>query len=156
MEVRAMKCRSALMTIATTLLAALGVLPTPQALLAQPAGESRPLFLAIPDAFPDIDARAVVVRESAREIVLLRVTDTSAETLDLALAVLQRVRGQPVEPGRGVMVPITGYAVTRPMGEVRRRKLDGVLRSLAAQPPARVGNLGPGRSMQYREDAGRR
>jgi len=135
-----------LTSLAATLLTVAALAPIPMA--AQSAGP-RPLFLAIPEVFPDLDARAVVVRETAREIVLLRATDATAETLGVALALLRRVRERPVQPGRSVMVPITGFVVTNPPGVAARERLDDALERLKAQPPARVGTLGQGRSIRY-------
>jgi len=120
--------------------------------LAAQGAEARPLFIAIPDQFPEVEARAVVVRERGREIVLLKATDATAETLDVALALLRRVRERRVEPGRSVMVPIAGFAVRRPMSAETRRRLDHALGRLAAQPVARIGTLGAGRAIRYRDD----
>jgi hypothetical protein len=136
-----------LTSLAATLLTVAAV-AAPIPLAAQSAGP-RPLFLAIPEVFPDVDARAVVVREPAREIVLLRATDATAETLGVALALLRRVRERPVQPGRAVMLPITGFVVTNPPGVAVRERLDDALERLKAQPLARVGTLGPGRSIRY-------
>jgi hypothetical protein len=136
-----------LTSLAATLLTVAAV-AAPIPLAAQSAGP-RPLFLAIPEVFPDVDARAVVVRETAREIVLLRATDATAETLGVALALLRRVRERPVQPGRSVMLPITGFVVTNPPDVAARERLDDALERLKAQPLAAVGTLGPGRSIRY-------
>jgi hypothetical protein len=136
-----------LTSLAATLLTA-AALAAPIPLAAQSAGP-RPLFLAIPEVFPDIDARAVVVRETAREVVLLRATDATAETLGVALALLRRVRERPVQPGRSVMLPITGFVVTRPQGMAARTRLDEAIERLKAQPLGRVGTLGQGRSIRF-------
>jgi hypothetical protein len=143
-----MHARSPFITLLAATLLTVAALAAPIPLAGQGTGP-RPLFVAIPEVFPDVDARAVVVRETAREIVLLRAADATAETLDVALALLRRVRERPVGPGRAVMLPITGFVVTNPPGAAVRERLDEALARLKAQPLARIGTLGPGRSIRY-------
>ena len=121
---------------------------SPAALTAQ--AESRaPLFLAIPETFPDVDARVVIVREPGRDIVLLKPGDTTPEALSVALDLLRRLdRPRPVQ-GRAQMIPITGFVVRDGLPEARRGPLQEALAELRERPVARIGTLGPGRWMPY-------
>ena len=123
---------------------------TPAYLAGQSSGQ-RPIFLALPQAFPEIDARVVLMREPGRDIVVLDAADASPETLHVALLLLRRVsreRQAPTELGQ--MIPITGFV---PRGEIdteRRERLVMALTQLRERPLANVGNLGLGRWMRYR------
>jgi hypothetical protein len=127
-------------------------LAVPSPLGAQ-APEGTSLFLAIPETFPQVDARAALIREPGREIIVLRESDATAETLGTALQLLRRLRADPLRPGQGQMVAVTGYVVTNPLGGAERERLDAALARLRVQPLAQVGNLGPGRSIPFAEQA---
>lgn len=136
--------------IAAPALAVLLVLST----LASPAGVAGqadpPLFLAIPETFPDVDGRVVLLRESGRDVVLLRQDDATPETLSIALGLLGRLDERaPRRAGLGQMVPITGYKLTRPLDPDRLAELDAALSQLKSRPVAPMGNLGFGRSMPF-------
>ena len=53
-----------------------------------------PVFLAIPETFPEVEARAVLMREPDRDIVILPRDGVDPETLHVALSVLERMRPQ--------------------------------------------------------------
>lgn len=109
-----------------------------------------PTFLAIPQSFPDIEARAVLLREPGRDIVILDRDDAEPETLHVALSVLDRMRREhPLPADRGQVVPITGFAFLRQLDSQERLALQAVLTELRERPLASVGNLGTGRWMQY-------
>lgn len=110
----------------------------------------RRVVLAIPEAFPAIDARAIVVREGRTDVILLNGEDTSLETLDVALRVLRRLATQVPQRGRGVVVPITGFVPGGELRPERRIQLAGAIAKLQLRPVARVGSLGSGRWMSYR------
>ena len=116
------------------------------------AGQAGPegTFVAVPDAFPPVEARAVVVREGRREVILLRDDEATIDALSIALLVLKRARERDPSPGHGQMIPITGFAMTQVAQGEELRRLEGVLRRLAAAPIRRVGNLGPGRWVRLR------
>lgn len=121
----------------------------PSSLAAQGV-DSRPVFLALPQHFPDFEARAVLLREPGRDIVILSESDASVETLRAALLVLRRLtRDQPPAVDRGQLVPITGYAGRAVIDEETRNRLEAVLADLRARPLADVGNLGLGRWLRY-------
>lgn len=110
-----------------------------------------PVFLAIPETFPEIDARALVMREPGRDVVILDEEDADpAESLRVALMVLRRMRRDHPIDGRGQLIPITGYAVRRAMEPARRSRLEEALSELRRRPLANVGNLGPGRWIRLR------
>lgn len=110
-----------------------------------------PLFLAIPESFPDVDGRVVLLREPGRDIVLLRNSDATVETLTVGLHLLIRLNERvPRRPGQGQMVPITGYVQTQPLNGADYALLDDALTQLKARPVASIGNLGRGRSMPFR------
>jgi len=121
---------------------------SPSSLLAQADG-GPPLFLAMPDVYPDVDGRVTLLREPGREIVVLSDTATP-EDLGVAVRMLarfRRERGQP-EQGRGHMIPIVGH-VTQPLSPERRSTLEAALEELRSRPFANVGNLGRGRWMRW-------
>ena len=102
------------------------------------------VFLAVPQAFPDIDARAIVVRERGKEVVLLRHDDATPEVLDAALAVLRRVRDDRLPSGQGQMIPITGFVRGSSLPPERRTPLEDALDALARRPVTSVGRYGLG------------
>lgn len=141
---------------ALTLLVALTA-TLPAAPLAAQDAEHTPTFLAIPQTFPDVEARAVLMLEPGRDIVLLHEDDAEPETLQIALDVLARMRRDHPRPAeRGQLVPITGFVYRSPLAAERRAALQSTLDELQRRPLANVGNLGLGRWMPYRErSAGR-
>lgn len=108
-------------------------------------------FIAIAETFPDLDARAVLVRERGRDIVVLNREEATIDALAMSLVALERVREQhpSVEPGRGQLIPITGYAVTRPPTGDHLRRLQGVLDRLETAPTTSIGSFGPGRWIRF-------
>jgi len=111
---------------------------------------SAPIFIALPETFPDVDARAVLMREPGRDIVILRASDAGPETLHVALSLLGRLRSeQPRLGDRGQLIPITGFAPRRELAADQRARLESVLSDLRTRPLANVGNLGSGRWMPY-------
>ena len=120
------------------------LLATPVAAAAQNA-HAAPVFVAVPETFPDLDARALIVREGGRDIVVLDPAQVTVEALAMSLFVLGSVRERYPEPTEGELIPVTGFAMTRaPSGEHLRR-IVGTLKRLESAPTASVGNLGPGR-----------
>jgi hypothetical protein len=114
-----------------------------------------PTFLVMPESFPDVDGRAVLLREPGRDIVLLREADATPETLSVALALLRRLNGStPRAEGQGQMVPLTGYVLREALPEARRAELDAALRRLREQVWRPIGNLGVGRSIPFRDGDG--
>jgi len=131
---------------------ALAGLASPASLTGQ-APDQAPVFLALPETFPDVDARAVLLRERGREIVVLDPDDAEqVESLRVALLVLRRIRGvRPAPEGRGQMIPITGYVLREELSTELREELESALSDLRRHPVANVGNLGPGRWMPFRQ-----
>jgi hypothetical protein len=137
------------MTVPWVLLA-VAMLAAPAATMAQDHAPV-PLFLAIPETFPDVDGRAVLLREPGRDIVLLRAADATVETLTVALHLLIRLNERvPRREGQGQMVPITGYVQTRPLVGAEHALLAEALTELKARQVVPIGNLGLGRSMPFR------
>jgi hypothetical protein len=125
--------------------------PVPHRATAQGNSE-RPVFLAMPETFPDIDARVVLMREPGRDIVILHEDDLDPNALRVALMLLKRLdRENPPTAGRTQIVPVTGFAGGPELEPERRATLEGVLADLQTQPFANVGNLGWGRWMRFRE-----
>lgn len=126
------------------MLAVAVLLAAPLAVRAQHSGAA-PVFVAVPETFPDLDARALIVREGGRDIVVLDPAEVTTEALAMSLFVLGSVRKRYPEPTEGELIPITGFAMTRaPSGEHLRR-IVGTLKRLERAPTTAVGNLGPGR-----------
>jgi hypothetical protein len=120
------------------------LLVTPIAAAAQDANAS-PVFVAVPDVFPDLEARALIVREPGRDIVVLDPEEATTEALAMALFLLGNLRERNPDPSGGELIPITGFAMTRPPSGGHLRRIAGTLKRLEVAPTAPVGNLGPGR-----------
>ena len=130
-------------------LVTLGAAVSPVHVTAQ-GGGAMPIFLALPDAYPDVDGRVLLLREPGREIVVVAESATP-EDLTMALRMLGRFRRERAQPqaGRGHMIPIVGYAPDPVLDPTERARLDATLADLRARPYANVGNLGRGRWMRY-------
>ncbi len=124
----------------------LGLCPFPA--LAQD-GPSVRVFVAIPESFPDVDARAVIIRERGLDVILLRETEATAEAVAMSLVALRRVRERHPASELGQMIPIVGFARTRPLPDEHRAELESLLDQLARRPMTDVGNLGLGRWVRY-------
>jgi hypothetical protein len=125
---------------------------TPAPLAAQTT--QKPIFLALPERFPDVGARVILLREPGREIVVLDTAAAGANELATGLRLLARLRRDRPEPpaNRGQMIPIVGFAPDPDLTPRERTRLEAVLDELRARPIASVGTLGEGRWMAY--DAG--
>lgn len=115
------------------------------------AQAASPTFIAIPDAFPEIDARAIIVMEPGVNLVLLREDEARVDALRMALLVLRDAReeGRTPDEGQGFMIPITGFVVTREVQGRVRQRLEEVLRRLASAETVDLGSLGTGRRVPY-------
>ncbi|MGD2047830.1 MAG: hypothetical protein PVJ80_14575 [Gemmatimonadota bacterium] len=132
-------------------LLALGAVLAPTGASGQQGG--KPLFLALPQHFPDVSARVVIVREAGRDLVILRESDAAPETLYAALSVLGRMqREHPLGRERAQLVPITGFVYRGPLDPDLRADLAKVLADLRERPLANVGNLGLGHWARYAGD----
>jgi hypothetical protein len=126
----------------------LAALASPASLAAQ-SSDGVPLFLAMPETYPDVDGRVVLLRERGRDIVLIRESDATAETLSIALVLLRRLNeSTPRRDRQAQMVPVTGYHLTTPIGPGRRARLEEALTRLEERPLSHLGNLGFGRVLQ--------
>lgn len=128
----------------------LGQVASPSAVAAQ-GNATPPLFLAMPDVYPDVEGRVMLLREPGREIVVLS-SDATPEELGVAIRLLARFRreGRHPQEGRGDMIPIVGL-VTPPLSGEGRTSLESAIEELRNRPVSNVGNLGPGRWMRYQE-----
>jgi hypothetical protein len=145
-SMRAYTLHAVVLTFALALLASAAL---PRSVTAQVSGAA-PVFLAMPDVYPDIDGRIVLLREPGREVIVLSQAATP-EDLTMAVRMLarfRRQRGQP-EARRGEMIPIVGYAPAPVLSGMERARLQSVLTELKARPPASVGSLGSGRWMRW-------
>jgi len=116
------------------------------------ASPNNPIFLSIPQQFPDLDARAVLMREPGRDVVILKESDATPETLRVALAVLTRMRrDHPLPPDLAQLVPITGFVFEGSLDPDERVQLEAALAELEERPLSNLGNLGMGRWLPYRE-----
>lgn len=107
------------------------------------------VLVAVPETFPAIDARAIVLRDGDRDVILLREGDATAEALAMSLSVLARARARSVAPGLGEMIPIIGFALDTPLAPDARARLERTLDGLARQPLTSIGSFGAGRWIRY-------
>jgi hypothetical protein len=120
---------------------------TPTEASAQGAA-TRPIFLALPNEFPNLDARVVLVREGGREIVVLDPAAATADELIMGLRLLNRVRRERPNPTTGEVIPLLGFYPPE-LSAQERERLEAVIAELRGRPLANVGNLGRGRWMPY-------
>ncbi len=139
-----------IVAIAVLAVAAL-VVAFPLSVLGQGASRQS-VFVAIPEVFPDVDARAVIIRERGQDVVLLREDEATPEALAMSLVVLSRVREQHPRPENGQMIPIVGFVLTSPLSEAYRARLVAMLARLERRPASTLGNLGRGRWVRYRSN----
>jgi len=109
------------------------------------AAQGTPVFVAIPETFPNVDARVLLVREPGREIVVLNPASAGVDELTTGLSLLARLRRERGPATRGQMIPIVGYAGTLNVSHERRARLEAALTDLRRRPLANVGSLGRGR-----------
>jgi hypothetical protein len=109
------------------------------------AGPPERTVIAVPDAFPAIEARALIVRTPKEDVIVLRKESATPDALLMALGLLRRLRVEDSRPGSHQVIPITGFVVTREAAAERRQDAQAVLRRLRAAPSARLGDLGQGR-----------
>jgi hypothetical protein len=107
-----------------------------------------PLFVAIPEAFPNIEAKFLLVREPGREIVVLNPASVGVEELGTGLSLLARFRRERGRPTRGQMIPVVGFAGNLNLTDERRARLEEAIAALQLRPFSNVGNLGRGRWMR--------
>jgi len=146
--------RSILPALATAVIGTALALVSPPPLLSQGLGRV-PIFLAIPETFPEVEGRVVLLREPGRDIVLLRAEDATPETLSVALTLLGRLEGStPRREGQVQMVPVTGYVHRVPLDPDRWKMLSEALARLEQRPLADLGGVGRGRAIQFRQGNG--
>jgi len=138
--------RAAAVTFAAALTLVVGLLPTTVSAQGRP---SVPIFVAIPQIFPEIDARLILLREPGRDIVVLDPRDASPEALSAGLDLLSRLERPRPRPGRGQMIPVTGFVRAGELPPDRRADLNATLRELREKPIAQIGTLGAGRWMPF-------
>jgi hypothetical protein len=119
--------------------------------LAAQTDDARPTYIAMPNAFPELDARALILREPTRDVIVLRPDGADQDALRAALDLLARVRSRAPAPpaGRAHLIPLTGFAFTEEPAPDDRAWLRSTLTTLASRPEVKVGNLGPGRWIRY-------
>jgi hypothetical protein len=116
---------------------------------------SLPLVLAIPESFPDVEGRVVLLREPGRDVVLLRASDATPETLSVALTLRRRLNAStPRRERQGQMLPVTGYARRAPLAAEEHERLSAALSRLEAREATSLGRLGRGRAMTFRDREG--
>ncbi len=103
------------------------------------------VYLAIPDDFPPIDARAMVVREPGVDLIVLRDGEVDAGTLSMALHVLRDARRRMPAPTLGTLIPIMGFSVSVEVSARIRARLEEALGRLTRAETVDLGSLGRGR-----------
>lgn len=111
----------------------------------------RPTVVAIPDAFPDVEARSVLVRTAERDVVLLRDGHDTPDALLMATALLRKLssEGGAPKPGTAQMIPITGFVVLRDPAPGHRRRVEDAIRRVRVAPVSDLGSVGLARWIEY-------
>lgn len=116
----------------------------------------RPVIVAVPEDFPEgmvpggpqENIVAVTLREPGQtDIVVLNREYATPAGLAAAIAGLKRGRARLPDPEKGVMV--VTRAATQPRTSKARDVMVAALETVLAQPPSRIGNLGPGRWFEF-------
>lgn len=131
--------------LAPQLAVALAVAPLLSAPLPLTAQDGPRVSVAIPDDFPAIDASAIVVRDGPRDVILLKESEASPETLFVALGVLRRARADRPLPAAGEMLPVLAYALDTVLSARDRDRFESTLRRLANARRGDLGSWGAGR-----------
>lgn len=105
-------------------------------------------YVAIPDAFPEIDARAMLIREPGFDLVVLRDGEATPDALAMALLALRDARERRPVPKTGEMMPIAGFVVEESPTGRTRRVLERTLARLERADPTDLGSLGQGRRVR--------
>ncbi len=113
------------------------------------ANNSR-VALAVVDSMPVATARALIVRRSGEPpLIVLDRKHANVATLDLALALLNKLQLTPTIPGQQQVVPIQGGVALVPATPQRTAFLQAQLRAVAARPVGALGTLGRGQHTQF-------
>ncbi|MBT8488946.1 MAG: hypothetical protein HKN72_06345 [Gemmatimonadetes bacterium] len=113
-----------------------------------PGRNRTPVYVAIPDVFPPLEARAIVVREPGIDLVVLRDGEADLDALTMSLHVLRDARARLPAPESGVLIPITGFVVTRAVSNGVSMRLTETLRRLTTAESVHLGSLGRGRRVR--------
>jgi len=106
--------------------------------------------LAVVDSMPVATARAMVIRRSGEApLVVLARKHADPATLDLALAMLNKLQRTPLTPGQQQVVPIQGGVSRVPATRQRTAFLQAQLRAINARPTGTLGTLGRGQHIQF-------
>ncbi len=106
--------------------------------------------LAVVDSMPVATARALIVRRSGEPpLIVLDRKFADVATLDLALALLNKLQRTPTVPGQQQVVPIQGGVSRVPATQQRTAFLQAQLRAVAARPTGSLGTLGRGQHTQF-------
>ena len=136
--------------LALIALACIALLPL--AIARAQAARDTPVRIALVDSLSLTQARAEVVRTGSSrqpDVVLLRASDATMQDLGGALAMLRRMRRDPVAPGRNVRATLTGSAFNGELPESRRLALERALAAVRAAPMADIAPLGRGRWLDF-------
>ncbi len=140
MQIRILR---AALVLAALILSVAG--PAPKHVVGQ---EPVPVFVALPEKFPDVDARVIILREPGREVIVLNPASPGVPELSAGLSLLRRIRRERGQPTRGQMIPIVGFAPAPTLTPEMRARLANALDELRTRPLANVGDLGRGRWMR--------
>ncbi len=114
--------------------------------------ESR-VALAVVDSMPVATARAMIVRRNGEPpLIVLSRKHADPGTLDLALAMLNKLQRTPLLPGQQQVVPIQGGVSRVPASRQRTAFLQAQLRAISARPTGTLGTLGRGQHIQFNNE----
>lgn len=133
--------RSGVYRLAVALAASSLLLVTP----ADAVGQQGPrTVVGAPDAYPEIDADVLIVRQPGQDAILFRPGTASIDALRAALVSLRRARRERPRADRGELIPVVGFGFDEAPRPSDGRWLNRVLAALADAPTAELGSFGWG------------
>ncbi len=125
-------------------------------LAAQAERSSRSLIVAIVESLPIADAKAVVIRSAAsgkEDVIIMKQSEATALTLAMALERLAGWRAAKAVKGEQQILAVTGIRSYDRQLPVLEKKFAPLMRRLARQPTAQIGNAGRGKWIRLSDPA---
>ena len=138
-------------TLVLVPLALSAALASPPDATAQHADPSRSVFVAVPDAYPDVGvpSTALVFRTATEDVILLDPAAPTPESLAAAAYILGSLRREELTPSQPRVHAVHGFILPEEGKQEALGRMRAMIRRLESRPSARLGNLGSGRWIRY-------